>query len=154
MQILVNIALVGFLVNDQTLRARRHQGPVFLRFHWADFERNTRHPGLRTDGPHASFEITVGNEFRMLARHEQDVPETFRREVPRLRDDLRDRQRDPQDRVVARETAIFAVVNALVGQIQRREQSHRAPEMLPRQCLRTRRHPFQRIVRTRFEQNV
>ena len=50
----------------------------------------------------------------MLARDEQNLAKTLRRQMPRLRAHLIEIERDAQDRIVARETAVTAVVDALV----------------------------------------
>jgi hypothetical protein len=71
----------------------------------------------------------------MLARDEQDVAETlfFNARASRA---LPPGKRHAQNRVVAREAAVFAVVDALVGKIKRREQPDDLAEALLRQLLR------------------
>jgi hypothetical protein len=74
----------------------------------------------------------------MLARDEQHVAKTLRPKMPRLGLDLVDRERDAQDRIVAREAAILADIDALVGEIERREKPHRAAKILARQLSASR----------------
>jgi hypothetical protein len=71
----------------------------------------------------------------MLARDQQQVAETQRVQVPRLAHDLIDAERGAQDFRIAREPAVGAVVHALVGEVERREQAHRAAEVAARRLL-------------------
>ena len=57
----------------------------------------------------------------------------------RLAFHLLQRQRNAQDRVVAREAAVFAVVDALVGKVKRREQADDLAEALLRHAVCERR---------------
>ena len=56
------------------------------------------------------------------------------------------RQRHAQDRVVAREAAVFAVVDALVGKVERREQADDLAEALLGQRLRAPAHRLQQFA--------
>ena len=61
--------------------------------------------------------------------------------MTRFRHDFIHSQGDAQDRIIPRKTAVSTIVDALVRQIKRGKQSHRAPEILPCQrvgCLRHR----------------
>ena len=62
------------------------------------------------------------------------------------------RQRHAQDRVVAREAAVLAVVDALVGKVERREQADDFAEPLLRQRVRAAAHRFQQFARGRRNQ--
>ena len=84
----------------------------------------------------AFAQVIVGDKLRMLARHEQDVAEALRLQRPRLAQHFVHRQRHAQDRVVAREAAVFAVVDALVGKVKRREQADDLAEPLLRERVR------------------
>ena len=81
-------------------------------------------------------EVIGRDKFGVLARDEQHVAKTLRREMPRFRLHLVDGEGHAQDRVVAREAAIFADVDALVGKIERREEPHGASEKLAREFFR------------------
>ena len=50
---------------------------------------------------------------------------------------------DPKNRIIARETAIPAVVDAFVGKIERREQPHCASKILQSERARSLRHRFE-----------
>jgi hypothetical protein len=90
----------------------------------------------------------------MLARDQENIPKTFRHQVPRLANHSRDIQRHPQDRVVAGETAVGAVVDAFVRDVERREKANRPSEMPPRDCSRLRRQRGQRAVIHWLEQRL
>jgi hypothetical protein len=57
--------------------------------------------------------------------------------MPGFPENLVETEGDSQDRVIARETAIPAVVNALVRQVERRKQAHGAAEIPGRQRARS-----------------
>jgi hypothetical protein len=88
----------------------------------------------------------------VLACDEQDVTETGRGQVPGLRHDLPDRERHAQNRVVAREAAVLAIVNAFVAQVEGREEPHGAPELADRLRAGTRREGLERRIRARLQQ--
>ena len=71
--------------------------------------------------------------------------------MARLGLDLIDGERDAQDRVIAREAAILADVDALVGEIDRREKPHGAAKILARQLFRVARHDLEFRTGLRFE---
>ena len=148
----VGRAVVGFLIHDQPLRPGRHERRVVGRLHRRDFQRDAR--DLFHQSAHALREVAVRDEFRMLPRHEQEVAKTLRREVPRLLQHGRDVERHAQDRVVAREAAVGAVVDALVGKIKRREKADRLAEMAARHCGGIARQRTERGVVQRLQQRV
>src|SRR5713101_5084 len=61
-------------------------------------------------------------------------------------DDFIGTERDAQDRVIARKTAVAAIVNAFVRKINRREEAHRAAEILQCERARSLRHRLQLLV--------
>ena len=123
-------AVVGFLVNDQTFRAGLGDGAIFVRLHRADLERDAGHfVAQRAD---ARGQVAIGDEFRMFARDEQQIAKALFPERAGLAEHFVHRERHAQDRVVAREAAVLAVVDALVGKIERREEPDRFPKIPPR----------------------
>jgi hypothetical protein len=60
----------------------------------------------------------------MLASDEQDLTKSLAGKMPRFSDDFINLECDAKDRIVTRETAIPAIINALVGKIERREKAH------------------------------
>ena len=103
----------------------------------------------RLDAP---GQVIGRDELGMLARDQQHIAEALRHQMARLGLHLVEREGDPQDRIIAREPAILADVDALVGEIKRREQPHGAPEKLPRQSLRLRRDGLQLRPALRLKQ--
>ena len=90
----------------------------------------------------------------MLACHEKNVAEALRREVACFGGDLFDFESHALDGILARESAVGAGVDALVGEVERREESHRAAEMPARHCRRACGEGFQRGVAHGREQRL
>ena len=143
-------AVVRFLINDEPLRARGGEPRVVGRFHRGDFQRERRN--LRRERAHAAFEVSAGDEFRMLACDEEHVAKTFLGEMPRLFHHGVDLERDAEDRILAREAAVGAGVDALVGKIERREKADRFSKMPPRERGGFARERLQLRVVARLEQ--
>ncbi len=75
--------------------------------------------------PHAVRQVIAGDEFRMLAGDEQEIAEALILEGLRfVRRNVFGFERDAQDRVVAGEAAVLAVINAFVRQVKGREEPH------------------------------
>ena len=55
----------------------------------------------------------------LLTRDEENLPETLARQVTPFRDHLLGFERDAEDRIVPRKSAIAAIVDALVRKIER-----------------------------------
>ena len=129
----VNLAIVGFLVDDETFRSGRDERQVIRPFPSGRLRsRSRRNPAQerernRPDNP--------ADELRMLARHEQDLPKASRRQVPRFGDDLLELRVTRRIGLSREKSTIPAIVDALVGQIKRREQPHRSPKILARERL-------------------
>jgi hypothetical protein len=79
----------------------------------------------------------------MFAGNEKDLTETLFLKIARLCHHFLDAESDAQDRIVPRETAIAAIVDAFVRQIKRRKQPHGATEMPEGERTRRLRHRFQ-----------
>src|SRR5438132_2978440 len=88
----------------------------------------------------------------MLASDEKNLTKTLASEITRFRHNLIDLQRDAKNRVITRETAISTIVDALVGQVKRREEPHCAAKILQRQRPRHLRHRFEFTVGLRADQ--
>ena len=67
--------------------------------------------------------------------------------MPRFGGHLIGLKRDTQNRVIARKPAVTAIVDALIGKIERREESHGASEILQSERSRPLRHCFQLGIR-------
>src|SRR5947199_9338758 len=83
----------------------------------------------------------------MLAGYEKDLAKSLTSEMLRFGDDFIDVERNAKDRIVARETAIPAIVDALVGKIKRSEEAHRPPKILQRDRARKLCHRFKLLIR-------
>ena len=92
-------------------------------------------------------EVIIGNELRMFPRNEQDVAEALFLECQRLTFDFLQRQRHAQDWVIARKTAVLAIVDAFVGKVERREHPDDLAKPLLRHGVRTPAHVFQKSSR-------
>src|SRR5258708_23102451 len=78
----------------------------------------------------------------MLAGNEQNVTEAGFQKIASFGYDFLNTEGDPQNRIVAREPAIAAIVDAFVRQIKRSKQPHCPAEMLKGERSRTLRHCF------------
>ena len=95
----VNLAVVGFLINDESLRAGFDQRPVFVGLHRADFERDGRDGvAQRLD---AVGHVAARDKLWVFPGDEQDVAKALPGECPGLAHDFIERERHSQDRVVA-----------------------------------------------------
>ena len=140
----VGRAVVGLLVNDQSFRACADQREVIGSFHRRDFDGERR--DFRREGAEDLFEVTVGNELRMLPGHEEDIAEALRGEMAGFGADFFGFECDAQDGVLAGKTAVGAAVDALVGQIKRSEKAHGSAEMPAGQRARAPGHVLELIV--------
>ena len=131
----VHRAVVTFLVYHQTIRAGLNQRKVILRFHRTQFQGNGRHLGAqRAD---AIGQVLPGDKFGVFARHQQDVAETLFPQRPHLAQDVLDAESHTDNGIVAGKTAVFTIIDTLVGEVKRREKADGMAEAPPRQRLRT-----------------
>ena len=124
----VGFAAVGFLVDDEAFGSALDHPGVFGGFHGADLDGEGG--DFFAEGGEAGFEVAVADEFGVFAGDEEDVAEAEGEEVFGFADDLRDAEGDAEDRVVAGEAAVGAVIDALVGEVEWCEEAHGAPEVL------------------------
>ena len=137
----VKRTVVGFLVNDEAFGAGPDDGFVLGRFHGADFERDGGDEVFQALD--AAGEVVGRDELGVLAGDEEDVAKALLVKMAGLGLDLVERQGDAENRIVAREAAILADVNALVGKIERREEAHGASEILAGELFGLPGHVFQ-----------
>src|SRR5438067_2247478 len=119
MECCIGFPVIRFLVNDEAFCARFDDRNIIRGLHRSDLNRDRRE--LRRERSDTLAEITLADEFRVLASHEQHMPKTFLREMPPFRHHLLDTERNAEDRIIARKAAVTAIVDALVGKIKRRE---------------------------------
>ena len=91
---------------------------------------------MRAQSPDAVRQIISTNELRMFTRYQEHLTKSLGRQMPCLGDDFIDPKSDAQNRIVAREATVTAVVDAFVAQIKRGKHPHRASEILPGQLAR------------------
>ena len=130
---LIDGAVVSLLIHDQTFRTGGDDGPVFLRLHRADFEREAG--PLRVQRSDTGRHVVARDELGMLAGDQQQIAETLIAQRPGFAPHFLDRERHAQNRVVAGEAAVGAVVDALVGKIQRRKEADDLAKPLPGEGL-------------------
>jgi hypothetical protein len=87
----------------------------------------------------------------MFPSDEQDVAKTFLGQVPAFRGNLLHTKGDAEDRIITRESAVTAVVDAFVRKVKRREKPHRSPKISQGQRMRLLSQRFQ--LRIRFRRN-
>src|SRR6266478_8175093 len=65
MHLRVHAAIIGFLIDDEALRASLDNRHIILRLHWSDLDRNRRK--IWRERAHAFSEIVTAHKFWMLA---------------------------------------------------------------------------------------
>lgn len=118
---LVGVAVVGLLVDDEAFGSGFDELGVLMVFHGADFDADGGEEGgeLAND----VLEVAVGDELGVFAGDEEEVAEPLGVQVASFLEDLLGGEGGAQDGVVARESAVGAVVNTLVGHVKRGEES-------------------------------
>lgn len=84
----ISLAVVSFLIDDESLRAVVNDFRILLVFHGADFE--SEGGDERLEGVEAFLEVSLGDKFWVLAGDEEEIAESKAVEVARLGDDLID----------------------------------------------------------------
>ena len=143
-QFLIDRAVVGFLIDHEPLRTVGDDFRVVGVLHRPDLD--GQRGDERLERVQALLEIAVGDEFRVLAGHQQQVAEAAGVQMARLGHHLADAQRGAQDARVAGKSAVGTIVDALVGKIQRGKKPHRAAKMAAGRLLAEAREWFQRAA--------
>jgi hypothetical protein len=94
-------------------------------------------------GGDALPKIIVGNKLGMFTGYEKNVPETLVEKGLSFAANFINGKSDAENRVVAGETAVFAVVDALVREVKGREEAYDFAEALTGQLLGTAAHRFE-----------
>jgi hypothetical protein len=144
--------MIRLLVDDGPLRAGMHERKIILHLHRRDLQTYARNN--RRQLSNTPLQIVSGDKFRVLARDEQEVAEPLVEEMPGFAQHFANFERDAQDGVLARKAAVDARVDALVGQIERREEAHRSPKVAPGQRGGFTGHRFELCVCARREQSL
>jgi hypothetical protein len=108
----VGFSVIGFLVNDEPFAASLDHASVFRSFHGSDFDGESGN-GI-TKRREAFLKVSIGDEFGMFSCNEEDVSKTLIREKASFGDDLGNRESCPENGIISGETAVGAVVNALI----------------------------------------
>jgi len=94
----------------------------------------------------------VARKFWVLACNKKNLTKSLAREMPSFGDHFVDVEGDAKNRIITREAAILAVVDAFVGEVQRGEQTHRSPKILKSERARSLGHRFELLIRFRRDQ--
>ena len=82
----------------------------------------------------------------MLACHKKDLAKSLPREMLPFGHHFIDGKCNAKDRIIPRETAILAVVDAFVGKIKRGKEPHGPPKILQRERAGSLRHRFEFLI--------
>src|SRR6476620_8891799 len=88
----------------------------------------------------------------MFASHQQHLAKSSFQQMIRFRLYFIECEGNAQNWIIARESAVTAVVNAFIRKRKRREQAHRSPKVLQCQRARGPSHRLKRSVRLRSDQ--
>jgi hypothetical protein len=114
-QFSIKLAIVSFLVDNQTFSSRGNQGLIIRGFQRSDLERDRRDEA--DESLNDRTQIVIRDKFWMLAGNQQNTAKPFSCQVPRFTLYFFRREGNAQNGIVAREAAVLATVNTLVGQI-------------------------------------
>lgn len=118
----VGVTIVCLLIDNEPLGSMTYELTVLLVFHGANLNANGGDKSL--DGINAVLQVAFTDKLRVLSGNEKDVAKAERMQVPCLCDDLINRECSTQDGIITREAAVAAVVDALVGDVERGEEPH------------------------------
>jgi hypothetical protein len=130
----IDSAVVSFLIDDEAFGARFDDGAIFGGFHGPDFEGDAW--DFVVEGADAVGQVVGGNELRMFAGNKEDVAEAVGEELAGFFEDFLDGKRDSQNGVISGKAAIFAIVDAFVGEIEGGEETDDFAEALLAELLR------------------
>ena len=95
----VDVAVIGFLIDNEAFGAGFDHALVFGGFHGADFDADGGDEGA--DGADAGFEVAIAHEAGVFASDKEDIAEALGDEVAGFGDDLVDGEGGAEDGVVA-----------------------------------------------------
>ena len=147
----VGLAVVRLLVDEHGVQAVAAELGVVRGLHRLNLEGERRE--VRAEQVEGLDEVGDLHLVR-LARQDQQVVEAQLLEGPGLAEDLAGVQRAPRDLVARGEAAVGADVLALVGEVSRCEELHRATVAADRALMAQAGHPFQMRGRRRRDQRL
>src|SRR6185295_2045314 len=118
----------------QSVCACLHDRAILVGFHGADLQRDAGKFVVQSADTFS--EVTTRDKLRVFSGHKQDVSEALSFKGACFPQYVVHGQRDAQNRIIARKAAILAVVDALVGEIERRKQADDFTEALLREGVR------------------
>jgi hypothetical protein len=130
----VDSAVVSLLIDDEAFRAGVGDWSIFVGFHGPNFEGDAW--DFVVESADAIGYVVGGDEFGMFAGDEKDVAKAVGEKFAGFFEDFVDGKRDAEDGVVTGKAAIFAVVDAFVGEVERREETDDFAEALLGKLLR------------------
>jgi hypothetical protein len=144
MENFVGFLMIGFLINDETFGSVVDQFPVLVVLHRANFDSDRRNECF--EGIDALLKVAVRDEFRVLARDEEDISKAQIVKMFGLGDDLGDAESGAKNWVIPGKSAILAVIHTLVREVERGKKSHRFAKVPTRQGLTLTGHAFELSV--------
>src|SRR5207248_5417136 len=99
MQLIINGAVIGFLVDNETFRAGLNNRNIVLNFHRSDFNRDRGK--ILAQSADAFGKIIAANEFWMFARDEKELSETSSGQMPGFLYHFADRKSHAQNWIFA-----------------------------------------------------
>ncbi len=146
----VNSAVVSFLINNEPFRTGFDKGTILGGFHGTDLEGNAG--DFVVESADAIGHVVGGDEFWMFPGDEENITEALSKKFTGFFEDFIDGESHTQNWVIAREAAVFAVVDALVGKVEWGKEANDLAEALLGELLRTLTKGGQKLRRRRREQ--
>ncbi len=137
-QLLVEVAVVGLLVNGQPVDAGIDHAGVAVGLHRVNLDRHGTEE--RLDAAHGRLQFVVAEGARRLAGDEEDVAKPLVVQHPGVALDFVEAQRAARHLVGGVESAVEAAVAALVGEVDRRVEQDSVAEALAGDAVRLLRH--------------
>src|SRR5215471_4457975 len=97
--------------------------------------------------PNTFLQVTSGDKFGVLAGNQEQISKALCQERTCFFQHLFPGKSYPQNRIVPRKPAIFAIIDAFIREVERGEQSYGFAETLPSQLLRSPAEWFQQSRR-------
>ena len=88
-------------------------------------------------GANTIGEVTVGDKLRVFTSDEEDVAKAFGGQVTRLLDHGSDIEGDAEDGIIARKSAVGAIIDAFIGKVERGEKPDGFTKVTPGDGCRT-----------------
>jgi len=150
MQGFIHFPVIGFLIHGQLFRPVADDLRITVVRQRSYLQPQGWNKGMQ--GVQAFLHIPVGNELGMLPGHQQDAAQPQAVQVAGLLHHFIHRKRGADNGIIPGKTAVLAIIDAFVGQVNGGEQADGPAEMQPRQTPALLRHLLQAGVVNRFQQ--